>query len=461
MNIYIHVEISVRELDSKLLLATIAASKGHQVIIADIETIISATDKHVLTPGIFHTKSLTPTKKKINRHQILKDKGFLITSIDEEAGIDIDGYDQFAKTRFSEQSLEQSSIIFGWGSDDVKGLKEYYPKYLSKIFKTGSPRVDLWKRSFSDYWITPSKMPKKPFLLVSSNMGASNNIDPYYKVFSKLRSMRYFDRDPKLLDKNFGRVSEQYLTIAAFIKAIKHISKNSSDYDIVMRPHPTENIEAWKAYLEDLPNVHVIREDSISAWVNKAFAIMHNGCTTAFEATISGKPLISYVPYEQKYSHQLANKLGYKTVTEDELLDRVNKIFNSRNSLITEKSHAQVPQFFIDKLFIDNNEYAAEKIVKIWEQLDSEQISQSFSLTRFKLHLKVLKIKQIIKKILKNLFPSKFGYFKKNYKFKPLDKTDVTVRINRFIKLLKLNENITAEVISDRTILVKKNSNLP
>ena len=32
MNIYIHVEISVRELDSKLLLATLAASKGHQVI---------------------------------------------------------------------------------------------------------------------------------------------------------------------------------------------------------------------------------------------------------------------------------------------------------------------------------------------------------------------------------------------------------------------------------------------
>ena len=36
MNIYLHVEISNRELDSKLLLATLAASRGHQVIVSDI-----------------------------------------------------------------------------------------------------------------------------------------------------------------------------------------------------------------------------------------------------------------------------------------------------------------------------------------------------------------------------------------------------------------------------------------
>ena len=52
MNIYIHVEISVRELDSKLLLATIAASKGHQVIISDIETIISQAQKYLQIEGM-------------------------------------------------------------------------------------------------------------------------------------------------------------------------------------------------------------------------------------------------------------------------------------------------------------------------------------------------------------------------------------------------------------------------
>ena len=35
MNIYLHVEISSRELDSKLLLATLAASRGHDIIVSD------------------------------------------------------------------------------------------------------------------------------------------------------------------------------------------------------------------------------------------------------------------------------------------------------------------------------------------------------------------------------------------------------------------------------------------
>ena len=45
-------------------------------------------------------------------------------------------------------------------------LKKYYPNYAHKIYKTGSPRADLWGKTFSDYWNVPSTLPKKPFLLV-------------------------------------------------------------------------------------------------------------------------------------------------------------------------------------------------------------------------------------------------------------------------------------------------------
>ena len=179
--------------------------------------------------------------------------------------------------------------------------------------------------------------------------------------------MQYFERDPNKFAQNFGRASDQYLTILAFIKAIRFISKNSDNYDIVLRPHPTENIEFWKVFLKDLPNVHVIREDSISAWVNSSFAVMHNACTTAFETTISKKPLITYVPHEQKYTDQLPNELGIKIKSEKELLDKVNELFNNRDTLDIEKSNPQIPEFFFEKIFIDQYEYAAEKIIKEWE----------------------------------------------------------------------------------------------
>ena len=39
MNIYINIEIESRELDSKILLAILAADRGHQVIISDMSGI--------------------------------------------------------------------------------------------------------------------------------------------------------------------------------------------------------------------------------------------------------------------------------------------------------------------------------------------------------------------------------------------------------------------------------------
>ena len=92
MNIYLHVEISARELDSKLLLATLAASKGHQVIVSDLVGIEKGISSGLLAPGIFHTKSLSPHKDKIARHKKMIDKGFIITSIDEEGNLNDYGY---------------------------------------------------------------------------------------------------------------------------------------------------------------------------------------------------------------------------------------------------------------------------------------------------------------------------------------------------------------------------------
>jgi len=86
VNIYLHLEVLNRELDSKLLLATIAASRGHEVIVSDQESIIKGLTRKFLKPGIFHTKSLTPSKAKILKHQKIINTGCKITSTDERLG---------------------------------------------------------------------------------------------------------------------------------------------------------------------------------------------------------------------------------------------------------------------------------------------------------------------------------------------------------------------------------------
>ena len=58
MNIYLHLETSVRELDSKLLLAVLAASKGHEVVLSNLHNILRGLERKLLKLGILHTKSL-------------------------------------------------------------------------------------------------------------------------------------------------------------------------------------------------------------------------------------------------------------------------------------------------------------------------------------------------------------------------------------------------------------------
>ena len=135
MNIYIHLENILRELDSKLLLATIAASKGHEVIISDIESIDKGIRRGVLAPGIFHTKSLTPSIHKISRHKEIIKKGNLVTSIDEENGLIKYGYEQFVNDRYSEETIKDASSIFGWGLEDTETLKKFIINIQQRYIK--------------------------------------------------------------------------------------------------------------------------------------------------------------------------------------------------------------------------------------------------------------------------------------------------------------------------------------
>ena len=456
MNIYLNVEISARELDSKLLLAIIAAARGHQVIVSDMSGIDRGFRSKLLAPGIFHTKCITPFDAKINFHQALIHNGYMITSIDEEAGLDMDDYEEFSKTRYSEQTIEQSSAIFAWGNDDTQFLKQFYPKHLSKIYKTGSPRIDLLKSSFLKYWKAPKSIPKKPFLLVSSNMGKANYVKPFYAIIRENRDIGYYKRDEKMFKNDFGWAAEDYLKTYSFIEAIKYLANNNNGFDIVFRPHPVENIESWKFYLEGIPNVHVIREGSITPWINNSFAVLHSGCTSAIEATVAGKPVVSYVPFQMNYSATLTNNLGYRVESLDKLTSTINNLFNNGKPIDQKDLLKSSSDLFSKKIYLDRNELAAEKIVKLWENLDNQKLSKPSNWRMYQWLLKVTQIKHIIGRSLRKLFPVRFSNFREDFKFSPLNKDDIFDKVSRLQNTLGIDKELECKLLSKRTILIRK-----
>ena len=65
---------------------------------------------------------------------------------------------------------------------------------------------------------------------------------------------------------------------------------------------------------------------------------MQNGCATSIEATITGIPVVTYLPFDQrKFSRKLANEIGYQVKNHEELSQTVNHLFAKRNDLNKKK----------------------------------------------------------------------------------------------------------------------------
>ncbi len=452
MNIYIHLEVSARELDSKLLLAVIAAARGHEIIISDQESIIKGLERKFLTPGIFHTKSLTPGKTKIIKHKKLINAGCKITSIDEEGGLVDYGYEKFIRIRYSRETIKQASAVFTWGPEDYKALKKVFPNYAKKIHMTGSPRVDLWKPIFYNYWTNDYKKKTKPFLLIPSNFGGGFTVRPLNDRIKSLNKGEYFDREPRLIHRILNRESEQFKLISCFIEAIEKLAYKNKNFNIILRPHPSENVETWKILFEKVPNVSVNRDDGVSLWIKNAFAIMHNGCTTALEASFFKKPIITYAPFKADYSRKLANDLGQKVTSLDELSKKINNIFlDHLKKKKKKKFNKPLPKILLNKIFVDEKETAAKKTVKVWESINDKSLEKQNNWFLFKLRLKIMKFNGLLGKFFKN--NSKVN---KNFKFPPFENNIIRTKIDKLQKILKIKQKIDCEFLSDRTILIRR-----
>lgn len=448
MNIYINIEVLVRELDSKLLLAVIAASRGHEVLIAENEAIDKGLKRKLLKPGIYHTKSLVPTKTKISRHEEIIKCGCKISSIDEEGGLVDYGYEKMLWMRYDSQSIDQATAVFTWGNEDFESLRKNFPKYSKRIHKTGSPRADLWSPKFSNYWKKDLNYFNKPFLLISSNFGAGLSYMSFHQRMMIRKKAGYFEKDADYVKMSMKRESELFKFISYFIEAIEHLSKEKK-YHIVLRPHPAEKEETWKILLSNIPNVSVIREDNISLWVENSFAIMHNGCTTALEASISQKPVITYSPFLASYDRKLANDLGEKVTTLEELSEKIDSIFSS--SLQQIRSKKPLPKILADKIFIDEKETAAEKMVKVWEKETDKSLSIQNNWFLYKCGLKIMQLNKRRSTLFKKNFENEG-----KYKFPPLEKEKIDNKINKLVEILGIKNKIICKFLSDRTILIKQ-----
>lgn len=293
-SVYIPYETKARELDGRLLLAEELLHSGLQVFIGSRKGIRREIQ---FGPGsLLLAKSLSRNDREFLLR--FRESGGRVAILHPEGGVYYRDMRESILWAYPPDMLDLCDAIFIYGEEIRKAIQTYVPRAdMKKIFVTGEPRFDLLKKKYAPFFretVDRYRRRLGEYVLINTNFGLANpyvgeaNIRRFYQnskdVSEALRKL--------ILKKiDFGKK-----IVGEFIKMTRHLAVSFPSLTFVVRPHPSERQAFYETQLGDLANVLVSRQDNVQGWILGATMVIQYDCTTALEACLAGKPVVSFVP---------------------------------------------------------------------------------------------------------------------------------------------------------------------
>ena len=378
----IPVENQVRELDPKLLLAYVAAKRGFSSILGfrrEIHFHISS-----FPPGTYLSKSMTAASDLM--FQIMRKLGHEIVAWDEEALVHLPP-DTYFSRRLSPVAMAFVSHMLAWGQDNAE-LWQQYPHLPdgAKIHVTGNPRNDLLRPEIRDYYeemVGELRERYGDFILINTNFNHVNAFYPGLNLFvppDKPGKTPEYGRAARGMTREYaeGFRDHKQAIFEKFQQLIPAVEKTFPKYNIVVRPHPTENQEIYRQISAECKQVKVTNEGNVVPWLMAAKALIHNGCTTGVEAYVVGVPAISYRATVNEYYdygfYRLPNLLSHQCFNFEELRLTLEKILAGELGAAGGDERKTIVDQHLAAL---DGPLACERIVDVCEKIVDGQFDRS------------------------------------------------------------------------------------
>ncbi len=328
--LYIPIEIKVREMPAKLLLAVAAAHNGYNVVFgrkAEITKYI-----YSMPPGIF--LGFGAQKNFSHQYKRLKDKQFSVCIMDEE-GLVTFSDDMYKRMRLSDDTLEYVDAAFTWGEKQTALLNKYITGTSPQIYTTGNLRFDVLRKEFRHLLQEEAQSINKRFgkiILINSSFGSCNHFDGKEKYFESLKAKKIItSKEDKDFYQKYFELKENVFN--SYMESIPTIAKEFKDHTIIIRPHPSENHDAWKDAAQDCSNVKIIHEGSVHPWLIASDVVIHHFCTTALEAFAAETPAIAYRPFkDENIESQFVYDTSINAEKVDSLITEIHQILSATHN---------------------------------------------------------------------------------------------------------------------------------
>ncbi|MGD1968212.1 MAG: hypothetical protein PVH74_16370 [Desulfobacterales bacterium] len=372
------VENQVRELDSKILLACIAARRGFSSYIGsrrEIHFNITA-----FPPGIYLSKSITAASDMMFR--IMRDLGHAIAAWDEEALVHLPAETYYSR-RLSPSAMRYVSYFFAWGEDNAQLWRQYsYLPEDAAIEVTGNPRNDLLRPELHAYYESDVDTIKKTygdFILINTNFNHVNAFSPVQNLFKppeKPGEPPPFGRAAKGMSRTYaeGLRDHKQAIFEDFQRMIPALDAAFPNCRIVVRPHPTESQKIYHDIAAQCQRVKVTNDGNVVPWLLATKALVHNSCTTGVEAQVMGIPAITYrASINETYDfgfYRLPNLTSHSCFNLDELIKTLKHILNGEFKPASGDERQQLIQHY---LAAQDGPLACERMLDVLEKLSQSQ----------------------------------------------------------------------------------------
>ena len=341
----INIEIKARELNSRIMIAYEALRRGYAVVIGAQSEMYEFL-KHI-PQAIFFDKSIS--RNKLDKLKRIKKLGHKIINLDEEGIASQNNKHFYLKQRMSAETLDLTDYFFTWGDDEKNLIESKFYQHKSKIKTTGNPRIELWKPEYKELYdneVLQISNQYKDFIFIASNFALVQHArgDDFLKSQESAFSQVETKKDEEILNSQ-----KKYFTLmhASFLKMIEVIAKSFPNRTIVIRPHPSDNIQIWKENTKKYKNVYIEYKFSATPWIIASSCMIHSSCATGIEGFLMNKPVFSFLPYkDNKVVMYISNTLSDICDTEQQLVDKISLVYDGdydpytgRESKKTEVKH--------------------------------------------------------------------------------------------------------------------------
>ena len=442
--LYLPIETYSREFHSKLYLAYQACQRGWAVVIGpeyDVNKLAQYLPSGVFFGIGFHRKFAKISK-------VLKKSEHLIISQDEE-GLDRWAPELYKEYRIYPEINDLLEYFLCWGEEDKAIIESAFKKKI-QAKPVGNLRLDLLNSDLRKIFlgnVSDLKNNYGDFVLINGKFGTVNHTNGLDYYLNELKLRGWMNSSFK---KNFQLQRVEFHKII-FEKMIElSIALAKSGQKVVVRPHPSENIEVWMNKTKNYSkNIKIVRSGNIIPWLMASKLVIHNGCTTAIEGLLLEKTIISYRPFKNpNIETDLPNKISICLESKEEVVNYV-KNYEVDESKVNIKNSLKILDNFIK--INKSKEDASFRILNIIDNLSNRKETNKVKIVKDNILIEIAIIKSMINKII---YKKNFIYIKS--KCPKLDKDEANKILNLFLDIKNGYYKVKASNLSRYSLMISR-----